>query len=162
MRRLAVLVTVIGLLASAAAAVTVTLPLKTRAKATVVVDELGQVLFGSAPGKVEVTNMPSVTVAPEEIFNASFDRWTTPANGPQVIATVPANRVLVLTDVVWAANNVPCYFDISGGSCSGSASGPCRLTDSSGGRLVLDTTPTGRQAYTTGLRFGPWGVCHAR
>ncbi|HZT07781.1 MAG TPA: hypothetical protein VFC51_12175 [Chloroflexota bacterium] len=62
MRRI-VLGMTIGLLTAAtlAWALEVRLPTRTTAKATVVVDEIGAVLFGSTPAKVEVTNCQSGT-----------------------------------------------------------------------------------------------------
>lgn len=60
-----VLGVVIGFLAAAtlAWALEVKLPTRTTARATVVVDELGSILFGSTPAKVEVTNCQTGTPA---------------------------------------------------------------------------------------------------
>jgi hypothetical protein len=48
-------------------AFTITLPAKMRAKAELVVDEVGTVLFGSTPGKVEVTNLPSISSSGQRV-----------------------------------------------------------------------------------------------
>src|SRR5436305_1108221 len=48
----------LGSLVATVRAVEVTVPERARARATVLVDEVGNVLFGSRAGKVEVTNLP--------------------------------------------------------------------------------------------------------
>ncbi len=52
---------VLSVLVGTAWALEVTFGNKTRAKATVVVDELGTILFGAVPAPVEVTNFPAAT-----------------------------------------------------------------------------------------------------
>lgn len=49
----------VGTLVTAAWAIDVTFPLRAKARVTVLVNELGQVLFGDTPGRVEVTNFPA-------------------------------------------------------------------------------------------------------
>jgi hypothetical protein len=68
-------IAVVVLLASVTVvrALTVTFPNRAAARVVAVVDELGHVLFGSTPGKVEVTNFPpSATDAQEvELFDGT-------------------------------------------------------------------------------------------
>jgi hypothetical protein len=124
--------------------VPVTFPTKGRARITAVVDELGNVLFGSTPGKVEVTNFPTAAPAPpEEIFNFFLANPGVPFSSPVVIATVPTDRQLIITDIEAASANA-CY------PC-----GICQLTDSTGVRLVWQGGLSTPRSYTSGVRFGP-------
>jgi hypothetical protein len=66
------LLTITMLGAATVGAFTVNFPHRLRVGAAVIVDELGNVLFGSTPGKVEVTNFPAtqtvtVTVATPQL-----------------------------------------------------------------------------------------------
>ena len=98
MRRIIVILIAIGAVLSATAfalTVQVTFPARTKAKIGAVVDEMGNVLFGATPGKVEVTNFPASSS--DETFNMTF---STPGTHPSlVVTTVPADRALILTDI---------------------------------------------------------------
>jgi hypothetical protein len=148
-------VTIATLLASAAIvrAFNVTFPTRATAKAVVVVDELGNVLFGSKPGQVEVTSLPPTPAT--EIFNFTFEG---PADGSAVssvtVATVPTDRALLITDI---DGNYQCDVPIGENppSCG------CDLRDSSGLRLRWYSAPTyaggdsTHRTYSTGIRFSP-------
>ena len=127
---------VLGVLAligiGAAYGVEVALPSRARAKATVVVDSLGQVLFGSTPARVELVNLPDSS-------NIADEAWSVVSAGP-VIETVPLDKALLITDISAATNN---------------QSGTMALSDSTGTRLVWDQFSPKRFSFTTGLLFGP-------
>lgn len=110
--------------AESAYALEVTFPAKTRAKASVVVDEEGTPLFGAIPGQVEITN-PSISVevmnptpcdcgstapAPGLPFRASFN--TAGAWAPLV--TVPAGKTYTVTDVVIGDPQHNCQLRVNG------------------------------------------------
>jgi hypothetical protein len=61
LRAILTAILVLTVLVGTAWALEVTFGKKTRAKATVVVDELGTILFGAVPAPVEVTNFPAAT-----------------------------------------------------------------------------------------------------
>ena len=134
-----------GLVATATGvgALTGTSPTRTIVNLVAVVDELGNVLFGSKPGRVEVTNFPSQPGS-GEIFDFTIP-FANPGAGSFVVATVPGDRALVLTDIDGAYG---CY-----NGCL-----RCALSDSTGERLVWeggDPSPMPHRSYTTGIRFAP-------
>ena len=117
----------------------VTFPTKARVKVVGAVDEMGNLLFGSTPGKVEVTNFPA-TADPGDLFSVALQ-----ANLPPVIVTtVPLGQALIITDI---DGSYACGFSA------------CQLSDSTGVRLTWYVGGTDGQnlhhSYTTGVRFGP-------
>src|SRR5204863_4226302 len=87
---------VVALVATATGvgALTGTSPTRTIVNLVAVVDELGNVLFGSKPGKVEVTNFPSQPGS-GEIFDFTFP-FANSGAGTFFVDTVPGNRPFVL------------------------------------------------------------------
>ena len=130
---------VIGFLfaATSAVAITVVLPNRTKAKAMVVVDVLGQVLFSEEnPAKVEVVNQPSGPTA------QSWSAWSTHFyhNGDEVVSVfvVPAGQTLLLTDIVSKQNsNVP----------------DLKISSLSGGTEETRLRTQGNYSFTTGIEF---------
>lgn len=151
MRKL-VLGTLFGFLvaATAALALDVSFPTRSKAQARVIVDELGNVLFGAMPAKVEVTNLPP--------SSGGYEPWsvTVPTGyvqSPVQLFSVPADKRLVITDI---DGRYTCYVN-------GNGSVPCTLSDSSGVRLTWTYDSSRVRSYVTGLSFGPnetvmWGV----
>src|SRR5437773_2417523 len=132
-----------GLVATATGvgALTGTSPTRTIVNLVAVVDELGNVLFGSKPGKVEVTNFPSQPGS-GEIFDFTIP-FANSGAGSFVVATVPGDRALVLTDI---DGHYACY-----NGCD-----LCALRDSTGERLAWAAdNPVLPRSYTTGIRFAP-------
>ena len=84
MRKLVVGV-LFGFLAAATAAwaLEVTFPTRSKAQARVVVDELGNVLFGAMPAKVEVTNLVPA--------GATTEPWSTSVDAGTGAAAVPVH-----------------------------------------------------------------------
>jgi len=100
MRRL-ILGTAIGFLTAStlALALEVRLPPRTTPKSGLLVDELGNVLFGSMPARVQVVDQNA-----GEPWSAAVDAG---AGQPSIaVATVPAGRRLVVTELdgAWACN----------------------------------------------------------
>ena len=140
MRKL-VLGVLVGFLAAASAAFAfdVTFPSRLRVQAHALVDELGNVLLGSTPAKIEVTNLPSCGGEPE-LFSAVVNY---PAVASANVLTVPAGKRFVLTDVV------------IGETSDGTA---YQMSDSGGIRLFFAKGAAGYnyvQNYNSGVAFGP-------
>jgi len=92
------------------------------------------------PVSVEVTNFPeSSSTAADEYFNVRVVSDGHP--GPKLVTRVPADRVLVLTDI---DGRYGC------GLCD-----VCQLVDLSGVRLDWLGQSGNHRSYTTGLKFGP-------
>lgn len=67
-------------------AIPVTFPSRAKAKLVGIVDEVGNVLFGSTPGKVEVTNFPPATASAPQVVTL-FERTASgPCDGPPIDA----------------------------------------------------------------------------
>jgi hypothetical protein len=127
---------VIGFLlaATSAVAITVVLPNRTKAKAMLVVDALGQVLFSDeSPAKVEVVNLNTAEVGTGRV---AWSRYT----GDTVVVEVPEGQRLTITDVIVATGY-------------GSQSSNNALSDSSGVRLVLNQMNPQRYSLTSGIEF---------
>ena len=115
---------VLGIAATLGAlTIPVTFPKKAKAKIQAIVDETGNVLFGSAnPGKVQVTNPPVAPLAPGAASNLVtiqapnsvgtvctarssnaivFDRKVNPQGGGVSTFTIPPERVFVATAFDW-------------------------------------------------------------
>jgi len=137
MRKLVVGV-LFGFLAAATAAwaLEVTFPTRSKAQARVIVDELGNVLFGAMPAKVEVTNLPS-GCGTVETASAVVDQITGSAVSANVL-TVPAGKRFILTDYTIADSNT---------------SEPLVLSDSGGARLIV--SGVGSSRFESGVSFGP-------
>jgi len=138
MRKLVVGV-LFGFLAAATAAwaLEVTFPTRSKAQARVIVDELGNVLFGAMPAKVEVSVLLKAG-ATTEPWSTSVDAGTGAAAVP--VTTVPSDRMLVITDLdgAYGCNDY------------------CELRDGSGSvRFQWLNWPVPQRTYGSGVVFGP-------
>jgi hypothetical protein len=150
----------LGIVATAtvAWALEVKIPPKLTARANLVVDEVGNALFGATPGNVAVTNLPAVqqvqvTNFPPPAGGADDELWSQFLNcygpapdfppacsSPQVLTIVPAGKRLVITDV------------------SASSAGILTIEDTTGIRAALNTaSPNGavNVSLASGIVFEP-------
>lgn len=128
--------------ASAAFALDVSFPPRSKAQARIIVDELGNILFGAMPAKVEVTNWPASPIDSTGTPWSAVVDVASPA--PSVVAfTVPADSRLLLTDI--------------DGAYACAAGGPtrCTLSDSHGARLTWNSGgyDSPHHSYSTGVLF---------
>jgi hypothetical protein len=149
--RLALLtfVAILGAVTSALA-LQVKLPKTLTAKATVVADELGNVLFGTIPGKVEVTNFPSgqgSSSGPGTPFSVYID---TLSSGTQSVpvTTVPSGQQLLITDIDG-------FYQCTQ---TGGNSTRCVLQDGTGTRFAWWGAVSYQHSFTTGIVFQPGEV----
>jgi len=146
MRRFGVGVLVIAVLAGTltAWALQVKLPNKAvKAKVMLLVDELGNTLFATAPGRVEVTGrvqadviMPPTDCGPEPKFVSFYIRDDTLGEKVIHVFTVPRDTDLIITDIETVSNS-------SGGRLS--------LEDSSGPLFMTIIRSLDTRSYQSGI-----------
>jgi hypothetical protein len=153
MRKL-VLGTLVGFLvaATAAFAYDVTFPSRLRVQAQALVDELGNVLLGSTPAKIEVTNMPDCSGAPAAMASLKDSRGTMVGTTPQPrrgFVVSPAPSATIVRDVGGIlVEMIATHFSLDGNTEAGSdfpfyyssndCSGPTLIA---GRRQLIDPAP---------------------
>lgn len=123
-------------------AIPVTFPARAKAKLVGIVDEVGNVLFGTTPGKVEVMNFPVA----DQLFSRTLTTVVFPTPSPSaIVTTVPSDRALIVTDIDGR-------YSCGGEVCCLSDGSVCRLA----WRSPETATPSSdHRSYSTGVRFGP-------
>jgi len=115
-------------------------PRKTEVKATVLVDELGEILFGDEAARIEITAIPKTETTPiakvEQLKSFFFSPLTICTNGTNTALTVPANHFFILTDI--ESINVT-----------------VRVLDTGTPKLEANS---GHRSYASGIAFGPSSI----